>query len=122
MSELKTSTIPSIRLAGSQIMPIAANGTVKISDVTSEIKSISNVLYVPGIHTNLLSVGRFTDLGYLVTFTSTRCYIYDKNNHAKIYLRATRDTRNKLYRIESNSTHLSLAEGAIPGMANSQPH
>jgi hypothetical protein len=78
MSDLHSSSVPSNKLIGAQIMPIVANSTVKKSDVTNEIKSIYNVLYMPGVHTNLLSVERFTDQGYLVTFTSTQCYIHEK--------------------------------------------
>jgi hypothetical protein len=64
---------------------------------------------VPGIHTNLFSVGKFTDLGYRIIFNNRKCYILDKEQPSNIYLQAVRDCRNKLYKIENGPHQLSLA-------------
>jgi hypothetical protein len=68
LSNFGPSSIPSIRIAGNQIMPVAENGSVKISDTTGEIKVVTDILYMPSIHINLFSVEKFIDLGYCVIF------------------------------------------------------
>jgi hypothetical protein len=70
LSDFGPSHVPSIRTTGSQIMPVAGKGSVKISDTTEKIKVVTDVLYVPGVHTNLFSMGKFTDLGYRVISTN----------------------------------------------------
>jgi histone deacetylase 1/2 len=104
---LDQSSVPSVRLAGNQVMPVEGKGNVRIEDTNGEIKIVSDVLYVPGVRTNLLSVGKFTDLGCSVVFYSNRCYIYKKNN---IFLQAVRDQKNRLYRVENKVHQISIAE------------
>jgi hypothetical protein len=66
LSHVTPSSIPQIRTAGGQIMPVSGQGTVHITDSSGKIKLIHNVLYVPSVKTNLFSVGRLTDIGYRV--------------------------------------------------------
>jgi hypothetical protein len=114
-------------------MHVVGKGSVKISDTTGKIKVVTDVLYVPGIHTNLFSVGKFTDLGYRVIFNKRKCYILDKEQPSNIYLQAVRDYRNKLYKIENGPHQLSLAflplepsssiaPAPIPEVHQSPPH
>jgi hypothetical protein len=95
--ELEPSPIPSIKLVGSQTMPVAAKGNVKIIGITGEIKNVKNVLYVLGVHINLFFVDKFIDMEHLVLFNSQRCYIFKKDKLDTIVLQAIRDPRNKLY-------------------------
>jgi hypothetical protein len=71
VSNMTSSAVPSITTANGQVLPIIAKGNVTIQEVTREIKSIQNVLYVLGVRSNLLSVGKFADLGHVVLFNST---------------------------------------------------
>jgi len=66
-----------VTTAGGQQLPVKGQGDVKIQ-ANGEIKTISKVLYVNSIKANLLFVGRFTDLGYLVAFSNSQCIIFDK--------------------------------------------
>lgn len=97
LSEVSPSSITSIRTAAGQILPVAHKGTVKFKDC--EVKSVHDILYVPGVKTNLLSVGRFADLGHTIVFNSTSCLIYDIDYPSNIFLQAHRDHRTKLYRL-----------------------
>ena len=90
-------------------MPVAGKGSIKISDTIGKIKVVTDVLYVPSIHTNLFSVGKFTDLGYCVIFNKQKRYILNKEQPSNIYLQAVRDCRNKLIKIENGAYQLSLA-------------
>ena len=100
LSDISHSRIPSIRTAGGISMPVAHQGTVSTIDFSGKIKHIDQVLYVPGVKTNLLSVGKLTDAGYRVLFSKHNCLIYDKDNPNCILLRAIRDSRNNLYRVQ----------------------
>jgi len=44
-------------------------------------KKIQNVLYVPGLKTNLLSVSKIIDENYIVVFDKKQCLIKDCNNN-----------------------------------------
>jgi hypothetical protein len=112
VSNITTSAVPSIRTANGQVLPVTAKGNVTIQEVTGEIKSIRNVLYVPGVRSNLLSVGKFADLGHVVLFNSTQCLIFDKDDPDSVYLRAHRDKNSKFYRLQGKSVYHDLPSNA----------
>lgn len=60
------------------------------------------------IHTNLLSIGKFVDLGHLVLFNSKQCLIFEIDKPEEIFIQEVRDSKNRLYKIEKAS-YLSLA-------------
>ena len=103
LRDITDSRIPHIKTAGGQLMPVAGQGTVITSNSSREIKEIHRVLYLPGVKTNLLSVGKLIDIGYKVLFESTKCIIYDRKFPKQIFLSGTWDPNNKLYRIETSS-------------------
>jgi hypothetical protein len=108
LTNIHTSSIPSIRTAGGQIMPVEGQGTISTTTQSGKIKSVHNILYVPGVKTNLLSVGKLTDLGYKVFFDSKRCYIFENEASGEVFLQGIRDPRNKLYRVENNFNYVGL--------------
>jgi hypothetical protein len=67
---------------------------------------------VPGVRSNLLSVGKFADLGHVVLFNSTQCLIFDKDDLDSVYLRAHRDKNSKLYRLQGKSVYHDLPSNA----------
>ena len=77
LSHMSSSTVLHIRTAAGQAMPVAGQGSVNTTDSSGAIKTISQILYVPDVKTNLLSVGRLTDIGYTVVFETTQCIITD---------------------------------------------
>jgi len=92
-----------VKLAGGgTVIPVQGKGRVNIvADVEGHARSIQieDVLRVPDLHTNLLSVGKITDRGYRVTFDSTRATVTDNNN--RVVLTAYR--RGGLYYLRKNS-------------------
>lgn len=57
-------------------MPTAGAGCIKLADN----KTISDVLYVPSVTRNLLSVGKLADQGHTILFDSKHCYVFDSTN------------------------------------------
>ena len=92
------------------VLLVSYKGHVTFSDL--EFKTLSDILYVPGVKTNLFSVGGLTDLGHNIIFTSKICVIFDILHPDRIYLRATRNPRTKLYKLAAKtvvSKHLTLS-------------
>jgi hypothetical protein len=54
--------------------------------IVSRNKVVDNILYVPGLQKNLLSVGKFADEGLLTLFGFRQCWIFDKHDPYKIIL------------------------------------
>jgi hypothetical protein len=111
LNNLEHSNTSNIRTVGGHVMPVTVQGTIQLEGTSGEVKKVNNVLYIPGVTTNLLSVGKFTDLGHLVRFDSERCYIYECDKSNQIFLQAYR-VSNKLYKIEGRHYSLELALGA----------
>lgn len=126
LSETSTSHIASIRTAAGQVLPVKHKGHVNFSD--PKVKQVNNILYVPGVTTNLLSVGRFADLGHTILFNSNHCYILDDKIDLKMllskhrpFLQASRDPRTKLYKLVTkpavtNSYTLATTEQSKPSL------
>jgi hypothetical protein len=90
-------------------LAVTAKGNIKIEELSGEIKTNRNVLYVPGVKSNLLSIGKFIDLGHVVLFNSTHCLNFDHDQPDKIFLRAFRDSKSKLYKVQSKLTYPTIA-------------
>jgi hypothetical protein len=53
LTNIHTSNVLSIRTAGGQIMKVEGQGTISTETQSGKIKIIHNILYVPGLKTNL---------------------------------------------------------------------
>jgi hypothetical protein len=107
------SHVPSIRTANGQVLAVTAKGNVKIEELSGEIKTIHNVLYVPRIKSKLLSVGKFTDLGHVVLFNSTHYLIFDCDQPDQVFLQAFHDPKSKLYKVLNKQTYQDSTTAAI---------
>ena len=65
-----------VRIGNGAHLEVKSKGTVAIKGLTS-LKLISNVLYVPEINKNILSVGQLLENGYKVLFEDKFCLIID---------------------------------------------
>jgi len=74
--QLDKSSVSNVRIGNGEYIPIKRKGTVAI-DGNSGIKLISDVLFVPEIDQNLLSVGQLLEKGYSVVFKDKHCLISD---------------------------------------------
>jgi len=70
---------------------------MKQNDIENKVR-LKNVLYVPDLNTNLLSVAKFTDHGYYVEFDKRGAKV--SNIEGKIQMTATR--KGNGYYVESN--------------------
>lgn len=57
---------------------------------------VKDVLYVPGIRKNLVSVGKLTDVGLHILSTKRECVVFDSLKPSKVCLRGFRDPHNNL--------------------------
>lgn len=91
-----------VTTAGGSQLPVVGSGHLNVG----RNKDISQVLYVPDIQSNLLSVGSFTDKGHWVLFNSKHCFVLDNRDIRKIFLKGDRDPHNRLYtlRLPGSST------------------
>lgn len=100
--------LPEIVVANESKVPVVCSGDV---DIVSELKchiTVRNVLCVPSLTTNLLSVSELIKNGNHVIFESNHCYIRDKNNG----LVATADLSEGVYKLRLQSQSCLLAAQA----------
>jgi transposase InsO family protein len=74
--DLKPTQVSKVRIGNGGYISAKGKGTVVIS-TSSGIKTISDVLYVPDIDQNLLSVGQLIERGFKVSFENQLCLIFD---------------------------------------------
>ena len=77
-STLDPSYQNSVTSTSGQSYYIEGQGIAEIALSTSEIKSIHDVHYVPGLYCNILSVGKIADLGHLIIFDKSSCLVISK--------------------------------------------
>jgi hypothetical protein len=78
----KVSQAGGMTAVGGETHKVASQGDILVKFHDGEIKHIKSVLYVPGIHRNLLSVGRIADQGYSIEFTSSKVTIQKQDTQA----------------------------------------
>ncbi|CAN1176981.1 Retrovirus-related Pol polyprotein from transposon TNT 1-94 [Linum perenne] len=71
----------SVQVANGQKLPISG-----IGDIQTSVGSLRNTLHVPSLVPNLVSVGQLTDDGYVVSFSSSGCYVQDQRTRRPIKL------------------------------------
>ncbi|XP_039313806.1 uncharacterized protein LOC105196674 isoform X1 [Solenopsis invicta] len=92
----------SVAVASGQTLNFQGKGNVIISTKNGE-KKISNVVYVPDLKTNLLSVSKMVNNGHVVVFNSTGCQVYDAENCLiKGEIVVTASYHNGLYRLDTS--------------------
>nr|DAD21080.1 TPA_asm: hypothetical protein HUJ06_022543 [Nelumbo nucifera] len=69
-------------------------GTVVITTLTGK-KFINDVMYVPGLAQNLLSLGQLMKKGYYVVFDNGSCMVHNKNDKKLMF--SISMTENKMY-------------------------
>ncbi|XP_031127533.1 uncharacterized protein LOC116029625 [Ipomoea triloba] len=74
--EIDKTVISKVKIGNGQYIEVKGKGTVAIEG-PSGIKLISDVMLVPEISQNLLSVGQLLEKGYSVIFKNIMCFITD---------------------------------------------
>ena len=104
-----------LRLASSAVTPVAAIGNVKITtNVGKHSKRIElrNVLYVPELRTNLLSVSKLVDKGNHVTFTKEGATVHDGQNNVRLQAKRVGNLFYLSQDIEEANTAAPLSSAA----------
>lgn len=79
LSNCKRTTINEILTANDEQMLVKCSGDAKLS-LNAEEVSVNNVMYVPDLSANLLSVSQMVRAGNSLVFDKTGCTVYDKDN------------------------------------------
>lgn len=106
LKNIEATTINEIIVANSKKMSVISKGDIQLNLKTDKVSSnitIKNVLCVPGLITNLLSVSQIIKAGNVIEFKSDGCFIYNKNKE----LLATGILVNNVYKL-SNFKILNL--------------
>lgn len=103
--------LPEIVVANDSKVPVVCSGDVEIvSDLDCHI-TVKNVLCVPSLTTNLISVSELIKNGNNVIFEEECCYIRDKNDD----LVAIADLTNGVYKLRLQKQHCLLTSPAVTG-------
>ncbi|CAH9112653.1 unnamed protein product, partial [Cuscuta europaea] len=81
--DLDTSIKTKVKMGNGDLVEAKGKGTIVI-DTKKGTRFIRNVLLVPRLAQNLLSVGQMMESGYALHFEKNSCRIYDKNNNQEI--------------------------------------
>lgn len=66
-----------LRFGDCSTVMVMGKGDIKIKTRNGFVETILNVLYVPNLKSNLLTVGQLEEKGYAVTISNGVCEIYD---------------------------------------------
>jgi len=92
--------------AGGEFHTVKGKGIFFVDFPNGKIKCFNDVLYVPGVHKNLLSVGYIIDRNHSIEFRKQSCIIRDnsnENSNNEIIGTAERMYHNGLYRLQAKS-------------------
>lgn len=78
--KLEEQEIPPVKLGDGKFQNVEGRGVISVRTRSGKTRYISDVLYVPGLAQNLLSVGQLIRKGYSLHFEDGECTIYDKIN------------------------------------------
>lgn len=102
-SSIQPTSGSQVRSAGGQSHNVVGVGNADIQLPSGAIKSISSVLYTPGITKNLLSVGTLADQHKTLVFRSHGCFVID-NSTLQVENFAPRETNKGLYSLSGART------------------
>lgn len=97
--------VKTITVANREPLPVECVGDISINISQHNKIQVRNVLYVPGLAVNLLSVSMITKYGYRVSFSEKGCNIEDTTG--KLLCSAT--LINKLYILDTNVSNKESA-------------
>ena len=92
-----------VKIGGGESHAIHGTGTATVNTEDGSIK-LKSVKYVPSMQKNLVSVGAIADAGYKIGFSSSVCWITNRQGH--IIASGKRDPTNGLYCFEKPMTTL----------------
>lgn len=104
LSDFKMVNCPDISIANKELLPVKGCGTAHIIVNGIDI-AIKNVLFVPTLGANLLSVGAMTEAGNVVSFGKNGCEVH--NARGDLLIRAR--VYNGIYKVDARHIQCMLA-------------
>ncbi|VVA28354.1 PREDICTED: Retrovirus-related Pol poly from transposon, partial [Prunus dulcis] len=74
--DIRTNVVGKVQMPNGELVNVAGMGTLAI-DTTKGRKYIKEVMYLPGLKENLLSVGQMDEHGYYLVFGGKLCSIFE---------------------------------------------
>lgn len=105
--DVNPNTTVDVSIANGDKLSTAGVGQVKVN-LKGCTKTISDAYYVPNLSTNLLSVSAMTNKGYIVTFDSHSCTIYDDDE-----VLATGTQVNGVYQLDTVSDNSCMEQQSL---------
>lgn len=99
LTEVRASISESVTVANSTSLKVEGEGQIKLASSTTDI-TINNVLLVPEICANLLSVSAMVNKGLRLTFDSHGCIVQDEKSGKEV---ATASEENGLYKLNASN-------------------
>lgn len=114
LKNVAKTAVDKITVANNEKLSVKCSGQVNISTLVDKQSFdivVNDVLYVPGLSTNLLSVGQLTRRGNRVLFSGKDCAIYNSADE----LIATATMENNMYKLNVNKPkeHFAGAAAAV---------
>lgn len=93
---------------------VGGSGNVNVKSNCGEIK-MTNVMHVPSLKRNLISVSSLADKGHVIVLTDKKCLVLDNVRNKKVVAQRVRNKENGLYRLgvslrKTNSLEADLVE------------
>lgn len=101
-------TVKQVTVANREPLAVKGVGCINIQTSQADMIQIKNVLYVPGLAANLLSVSTIVESGHNVTFTRNGCEIQNSKNEVV----CTATLSNKLYVMDTSSEVVHLTSSS----------
>ncbi|CAL2230472.1 unnamed protein product [Prunus armeniaca] len=108
--DINASVTGKVQMPTGELVSIAGMGTL-VLDTSSGTKYIREVMYLPGLRENLLSVGQMDEHGYHLVFGSSMCSIYDDSSLKNLIMKVAM-RKNKCYPLSlSSNDYVALRAG-----------
>ena len=88
-----------VKFGDGSTIPYEGKGNISVTFQTNEVMIIMNILYLPDLKTNILSLGKLDDQGCKTILSSGFLMIYDKCSRP---LTKTKKTAGNMYKLKIN--------------------
>jgi len=101
-----------VKLADHRVLVAEGTGNIAIEGKDGKMATIEEVLYIPGMQCNLLSVGQFIQKGYSVTMKDNVFKLFDK--HQRLILK-TPLAKNRSFQTNMKAVELNCLSVIVKG-------
>lgn len=101
----------SVTIADGERHVVGGSGEANVQLDCGEIK-MTNVMYVPSLKRNLVSVGSLADEGHVIVFTNRICLVLDNARNKQIVAQGVRHKANGLYQLGVTSRKTNSLEAS----------